>query len=109
MKAARLLWNEQLGLSLPKKNENSVVTMSHLGQRREMLHHLANVLGSFLDSGEPDLIPFSKRNKEDGRVALFFLPREKDFKQIKEVLKHVPILDSAIPLSRQPDKGKGKG
>ena len=72
-----------------------------------MLHHLANVLGSYLDSAEPDLIPLSKRNMEDGRVALFFLAREKDFKQIKEVLKHVPILDSAIRLPHQSDKGKG--
>ncbi len=77
-----------------------------MGQRQAMLHHIANVLGSYLDSGEPALIPLSKRDMEDGRIALFFLPKEKDFAQIKEVLKHVPVLDSAIRLPHQSDKGK---
>lgn len=79
-----------------------------LARRQAMLHQVANVLGSYLDSGEPDFIPLSKRNMEDGRVALFFLPRERDFKQITEVLKQVPILDSAIRLPREADKGKSK-
>ncbi|MEH7179773.1 YIEGIA family protein [Neobacillus vireti] len=103
----KVIMERAVGAIITPENENSVVTLSHLGQRQAMLHHLANVLGSYLDSGEPDLIPLSKRNMDDGRVALFFLPKEKDFKQIKEVLKHVPILDSAIRLPRQSDKGKG--
>ena len=43
---------------------------------------------------------------EDGRIALFILPREKDFEQIKTVLEHVPVLDSAIRLPSEADKGK---
>ncbi|MBB6444545.1 YIEGIA family protein [Bacillus benzoevorans] len=103
----KLIKERAAGAIITPKNENSIVTLSHIGQRQAMLHHIANVLGSYLDSGEPDLIPLSKRDMEDGRIALFFLPREKDFKQIKEVLKHVPVLDSAIRLPRQSDKGKG--
>lgn len=63
-----------------------------------MLHHVANILGSFLDSGEPALVPMTKRDMEDGRIALFIMPREKDFDQIKTVLEHVPVLDSALRL-----------
>ena len=48
----------------------------------------------------------TKRDMEDGRIALFILPREKDFKQIKTVLEHVPVLDSAIRLPRQANKEK---
>ena len=103
----KVIMERAVGAIITPKNENSIVTLSHMRQRQAMLHHLANVLGSYLDSGEPDLIPLSKRNMEDGRIALFFLPREKEFKQIKEVLKHVPILDSAIRLPQQSDKGKG--
>ena len=71
-----------------------------------MLHHVATVLGSYLDSGEPALIPLTKRDMEDGRIALFFLPREKDFRQIKAVLEKVPVLDSAIRMPEEADKGK---
>lgn len=95
-----------VGAIITPHGENSVLTISNLGQRQAMLHHIANALGSYLDTGEPDLIPLSKRNMEDGRVALFFLPREKDFSQIKKVLQHVPILDSAIRLPSRAVKGK---
>ncbi|MEH7385491.1 YIEGIA family protein [Bacillus sp. JJ1521] len=102
----KTIQEKAVGAIITPQNENSIVTLSHLGQRQAMLHHIANVLGSYLDSGEPDFIPLSKRDMVDGRIALFFLPREKDFAQIKEVLKHVPVLDSAIRLPRQSDKGK---
>ena len=101
-----IILERAVGVIVTPKNQNNIVTLSHLGQRQVMLHHVANVLGSFLDSGEPALIPLTKRDMEDGRIALFILPREKDFKQIKTVLEHVPVLDSAIRLPRQADKGK---
>lgn len=95
------------GVIVIPKNQNSILTLSNLGQRQAILHHISNVLGSYLDSGEPDLVPLSKRDMDDGRLALFFLPKEKEFSQIREVLKHVPVLDSAIRLPRESDKGKG--
>lgn len=102
----KVILEQAVGAIITPKNENSILTLSNLGQRQAILHHMANVLGSYLDSGEPDLIPLSKRDMADGRVAIFFLPREKDFQQIKEVLKHVPVLDSAIRLPREANKGK---
>lgn len=97
----QIIMERAVGAIITPKNKNSILTISNLGQRQAMLHHIANVLGSYLDSGEPDLVPLSKRNMDDGRVALFFLPNEADFAQIKKVLEHVPILDSAI---RMPSK-----
>ncbi|KAB7709012.1 hypothetical protein F9802_02440 [Bacillus aerolatus] len=96
------------GAIINPKNENSIVTLSYLGQRQAMLHHVANVLGAYIDSGEPDFIPLSKRDMEDGRIGLFLMPQEKDFNQIKKVLENVPILDSAIRLPSEADKGKRK-
>ena len=81
-----------VGAIITPKNQNSIVTLSFLGQRQAMLHHVATVLGSYLDSGEPALIRLTKRDMEDGRIALFILPREKDFHQIKAVLGKVPVL-----------------
>lgn len=104
----KIILDRAVGAIITPKNENGIVTFSNLGQRQAMLHHLANVLGSYLDTGEPDLVPLSKRKMEDGRIALFFLPWEKDFRQIQQVLQNVPILDSAIRLPRESDRGKRK-
>lgn len=100
----KIIQEKAVGVIVNPKNENSIVTISHLGQRQAMLHHVANVLGAFLDSGEPALVPLAKRDMEDGRVALFIMPREKDFAQIKKVLEHVPILDSALRLPSEENK-----
>ncbi|MEK5038523.1 YIEGIA family protein [Sporosarcina sp. FSL K6-3457] len=102
----KTITEKAVGAIVTPKNENSVVTLSYLGQRQAMLHHVATVLGCYLDSGEPALVPLSKRDMADGRIALFFLPREKDFAQIKTVLEKVPVLDSAIRMPQEADKGK---
>lgn len=94
----KIIQERAMGVIVTPKDKNSIVTTSHLGQRQAMLHHVANVLGAFLDSGEPALVPMAKRDMEDGRIALFIMPRERDFEQIKTVLEHVPVLDSAIRL-----------
>ncbi|NEU31012.1 hypothetical protein GN156_09510 [bacterium LRH843] len=104
----QLIQDRAVGVIVIPKGEDSIVTLSHLGQRQAMLHQVATVLGSYLDSGEPSLLPLSKRNMNDGRIGLFMMPQERDFKQIKTVLEHVPVLDSAIRLPSEADKGKGK-
>ena len=86
----KIITEKAVGAIITPKNQNSIVTLSYLGQRQAMLHHVATVLGSYLDSGEPALVPLTKRDMADGRIALFFLPREKDFHQIKAVLDKVP-------------------
>jgi len=95
-----------VGIIITPKNDNSVVILSNLGQRQAMLHHITNILGAYLDSGEADFIPLSKRDMADGRIAIFVMPQEKDFKQIKKVLQDVPVLDSAIRLPNEANKGK---
>ena len=65
----KLIMERAVAVIVTPKNENSVVTLSHLGQRQAMLHHVANVLGSYLDSGEPALVPLSKRDIDDGRLT----------------------------------------
>ena len=102
------IMQKAVGAIVTPKNQNSIITLSYLGQRQAMLHHVATVLGSYLDSGEPALVPLTKRDMADGRIALFFLPREKDFQQIKTVLGKVPVLDSAIRMPEEADKGKSQ-
>lgn len=105
-KSRQMITRRAVGVIITPKNQNSIVTLSHLGQRQAMLHQVATVLGAFLDSGEPALVPLAKRDLADGRIALFIMPREKDFHQIQTVIEHVPVLDSAVRMPRQADKGK---
>lgn len=102
----KIITEKAVGVIVKPFNQNSIVTLSHLGQRQAMLHQVATVLGSYLDSGEPAFVPLAKRNLEDGRIALFIMPREKDFHQIQTVIEHVPVLDSALRMPRKADKGK---
>lgn len=102
----QIIEQKAVGVIITPKNKNSSVTIAYLGQRQAMLHQVANVLGAHLDEGEPDFIPLSKRDMTDGRIALFLMPQEKDFQQIKTVLKNVPILDSAIRLPSEANTGK---
>lgn len=102
----QIILEKAVGVIIIPKNENSAVTISNLGQRQAMLHQVANILGVYLDEGEPDFLPLSKRDMEDGRVGLFLMPAEKDFNQIKTVLEQVPVLDSAIRLPNEANKGK---
>lgn len=105
-KTREVIKENGVGVMITPKNENSVVTLSHHGQRQAMLHQVATVLGAYLDTGEASLLPLSKRNMKDGRIGMLLLPQEKDFKQIKTVLEHVPVLDAAIRLPSEADKGK---
>ena len=100
----KIIKEKGIGIVVEPKNANSVVTLAYLGQRQAMLHHASNILGVYRDSGEPALIPISKRHIEDGRVGLLLLPQEKDVKQAILTLKEVPILDSAIRLPTEDKK-----
>lgn len=102
----KTIMERAVGAIVTPMDQSSIITLSHLGQRQAMLHHVTNVLGAYLDAGEPALLPLTKRDMEDGRIALFLLPREKSFAQTKTVLEQVPILDSAVRLPRQAEKGK---
>lgn len=95
-----------VGAIITPKTDSAAVTLSYLGQRQAMLHHVANILGIYLDSGEPAIVPLTKRKLEDGRIGLFLMPQEREFSQVKRVLENVPILDSAIRLPKEADTGK---
>ncbi|MEF3301831.1 YIEGIA family protein [Paenibacillus sp. GYB003] len=104
-----LIRNKALGLILTPKNRNFKVSLANLGQRQAMLHDLATILGVYRDSGEPALVPMGKLDMNDGRLALFVLPQERDPEKAKQVLLRVPLLESAVRMPSEaavrPDKG----
>lgn len=87
-----------VGIILKPKDQNSIVTIANLGQRQAILHNLATIMGVYRDSGEPALVPLAKRDLNDGRLGVFFLPQIKDIQKAIEVVKQTPVLENAVRL-----------
>jgi hypothetical protein len=104
-----LILKQGMGFILSPKNLNSVVTLANLGQRQAIIHDLSVGLGVYRDSGRPSLVPLSKRDLDDGRIGVFFLPQIKNVEQALRVLKRVPVLENAVRMpteSEANDKNK---
>ena len=92
-----------MGFILKPKNFNVRSTISNLGQRQAILHDTSVALGVYRDSGTPALVPLAKRDLDDGRVAVFILPQEKDINKAIKVIGNVPTLENAIRLPSKID------
>ncbi|OCA90944.1 hypothetical protein A8F94_03485 [Bacillus sp. FJAT-27225] len=90
-----------MGFILKPKNANSKITLGNLGQRQAILHDVSTALGVYRDSGTPALVPLAKRDLQDGRLAVFVLPHEKDQQKALGIIAAVPTLENAI---RMPSK-----
>lgn len=99
-----LIKEHGLGIIIEPKNQNSVVTIANLGQRQAILHNLSIILGVYRDSGEPSLVPLTKRNLNDGRVGVFFLPQIKSVKRAIEIVELVPVLENAVRLPTESEE-----
>lgn len=94
-----------MGFILTPKNFNVRSTIANLGQRQAILHDVSTAMGVYRDSGTPALVPLAKRDLEDGRVAVFVLPQERDPQRAIEVIGAVPTLENAI---RMPNERKAE-
>ncbi|WP_019242041.1 MULTISPECIES: YIEGIA family protein [Bacillus] len=92
-----------MGFILKPKNFNVRTTIANLGQRQAILHDTAVALGVYRDSGTPALVPLAKRDLDDGRVAVFILPQEKNIEKAIKVIGNVPTLENAIRLPSKID------
>nr|WP_295972391.1 YIEGIA family protein [uncultured Bacillus sp.] len=99
-----------MGFVLKPLNFNARETIANLGQRQAVLHDVSTAMGVYRDSGTPALVPMAKRDLNDGRVAVFVLPTERDPKKAIEIIGEVPVLENAIrmPNERRP-KTEGGG
>ncbi|WP_433958618.1 YIEGIA family protein [Cytobacillus horneckiae] len=87
-----------MGFILKPKNFNVRTTIANLGQRQAILHDVSTAMGVFRDSGTPALVPLAKRDLDDGRVAVFILPQERNIKRAIDVIGEVPTLENAIKM-----------
>ncbi|MFD2115980.1 YIEGIA family protein [Paenibacillus yanchengensis] len=93
-----IMAEHSLGFILTPHNPNGKVTISNLGQRQAILYDLATILGVYRDSGEPALIPMAKLDIAEGRLAVFVIPKEKDVSKALQIIKQVPLLESAVRM-----------
>ncbi len=92
----RRILKEGIGIVLEPKDDDARATLANMGQRQAILHDTATLFGAQIDDGEPDFTPLSKRNIKTGRIAVFFVPMERDIKPILEAVRRVPLLESAV-------------
>ncbi|WAA13772.1 YIEGIA family protein [Fervidibacillus halotolerans] len=95
-----------MGFILKPKSFNARMTIANLGQRQAILHDVSTALGVYRDSGTPAFVPLAKRDLNDGRVAVFILPQERNIKKAIEIIGSTPTLENAIRL---PTKRKKEG
>ncbi|WP_428908946.1 YIEGIA family protein [Niallia sp. Krafla_26] len=90
-----------MGFVLSPKNFDARSTIANLGQRQAILHDVSTALGIYRDSGTPALAPLAKRDLEDGRVAVFVLPQNRDIQKAIETIGAVPTLENAIRMPKE--------
>ncbi|MBP2240691.1 hypothetical protein J2Z40_001250 [Cytobacillus eiseniae] len=95
-----------MGFILKPKNFNSRSTIANLGQRQAILHDVSTALGVYRDSGTPALVPLAKRDLDDGRVAVFVLPQEKNIDKALKIIGAVPTLENAIRMPTERNTSK---
>ncbi|ACT01043.1 YIEGIA family protein [Paenibacillus sp. JDR-2] len=95
-----------MGFILTPYNPNGKVTIGNLGQRQAILYDLSTILGVYRDDGEPALIPMAKLDMKDGRLAVFFLPQERDMSKALQIINKVPILESAVRMPTEASVNK---
>lgn len=99
-----------MGFIIKPKNFDARTTIANLGQRQAILHDVSTALGVYRDSGTPALVPLAKRDLDDGRVAVFVLPQEKNIDLALEIIGNVPTLENAIRMpTERKTREEGEG
>jgi uncharacterized protein len=101
-----LILQNGVGIVIEPLDASSRITISNLGQRQAILHDVSSILGVTRDSGEPSLTPLAKLDLKDGRLGLVLLPQEKNTAKLIQIIKNVPVLESAIRKPNQFDVKK---
>ncbi|MGI6226060.1 MAG: YIEGIA family protein [Peptococcales bacterium] len=99
--AKEKILKEAIGVILHPKDDDARATLNNLGQRQAILHDVSVLVGSKLETGEPEWTPLMRKDIDTGKQALFILPNEKDLECVIEAIYRTPVLESAKqkPLS----------
>ncbi|KNF09949.1 hypothetical protein CLPU_1c01140 [Gottschalkia purinilytica] len=76
-----------IGIILKPKGENEKVILNHRGQRTAIIHECTRILGL-------ERYVSTRKNFDNGEVALLIVPIIKDIELLKEIVRNVPILET---------------
>jgi hypothetical protein len=79
------------------------MTLDNIGQRMAIIYDVVSILGTKIEINETELYPAVRKHPDKGYLALFIVPNEPDIESLVEIVKKVPMLESAqgIGLSSQ--------
>ncbi len=84
-----------IGAILTPRDEVGRDTLSNRGQRQAILHDATAILGVRKDNDTPEFTPMAKRDLKTGRVAVYFVPMDKDGEALVRLLSDAIVLESA--------------
>jgi hypothetical protein len=91
----RKILEEGLGVIIHPKNDDARLTLDNIGQRMAIIYDVVSILGSKIEISETELHPLARKHPDKGYLALFIVPNEPDIEMLIEVVKKVPLLESA--------------
>lgn len=87
--------NEGIGVLIKPKDDNARLTLHNPGQRMAIIHDVVSILGTKVDINETELVPLARKHIDKGYLAFFILPNEPDREILKQVIKNVPLIETA--------------
>lgn len=86
---------EGMGVLIKPKNDDARLTLHNPGQRMAIIHDVVTIIGTKVDVNETEMVPMARKQIDEGYLAFFILPNEPDREILKEVIKRVPVLETA--------------
>lgn len=86
---------EGMGVLIKPKDDDARLTLDAPGQRMAIVHDVVSILGSKVEINETELMPVARKNPDKGYLALFIVANEADLDYLMEIIRKVPVLESA--------------
>ncbi len=86
---------EGMGVLIKPKDDDARLTLDAPGQRMAIVHDVVSILGSKVEINETELMPVARKNPDQGYLALFIVANETDLDYLMEIIRKVPVLESA--------------
>lgn len=86
---------EGIGVLIKPKDDDARLTLHNPGQRMAIIHDVVSILGTKVDINETELVPLARKHIDKGYLAFFILPNEPDREILKQVIKNVPLIETA--------------
>lgn len=100
-KSREIFLEKATAVEIVPKDENAIVTLSNLGQRKAIEHNVSVQLGIRKDLDEPDFSPMTTRDPDTGNLVFVIVSMEPDIECLITAVKRTIVLESAKrkPLS----------